>query len=85
MLKINKETLDHIEKQYPGIGESIFAFEKATLPVCSGCGSEDTADVQCGIIGRTINIAAATTKFKLIPNGSKPGKYFCNTCNEFFN
>ena len=85
MLKINKETLDHIEKQYPGIGKTILYFEKATLPVCSRCGSEDTADVQCGIIGRTINIAAATTKFKLIANGPKPGKYFCNACNECFN
>jgi len=55
------------------------------LPACSRCGSENTADVQCGIIGRTINIAAATTKVKLIPNGPKAGACFCNTCNEFFN
>lgn len=84
-LKIDKETLDHMEKQYPGIGKTILYFEKATLPVCSRCGSENTADVGCGIVGRTIYIAAATTKFKLIPNDPKPGKYFCNTCNEFFN
>jgi len=85
MLKINKETLDHIEKQYPGIGETILHFEKATLPVCSRCGSEDTAEVGVGLVGRSINIAAATTKFKLIPNSPKAGKYFCNTCDEFFN
>jgi hypothetical protein len=85
MLKIDKETFDHMEKGHPGIGETILRFEEATLPVCSRCGSENTADVQCGIIGRTINIAAATTNFKLIANGPKPGKYFCNTCNEFFN
>jgi len=54
------------------------------LPQCPRCGSKDTADVQCGIIGRTINIAAATTRFKLIPNGPAPGKYFCNACDEFF-
>lgn len=85
MLKIDKETLDHMEKGSPGIGETILRFDEATLPVCSGCGSENTADVQCGIVGRTANIAAATTKFKLIANGPKPGKYFCNVCNEFFN
>jgi len=84
MLKVNKEALDQIEKQYPGIGKTILYFEKATLPVCPCCGSEDTADAQCGIIGRTINIAAATTKLKLIANGPKPGKHFCNACNRFF-
>jgi hypothetical protein len=85
MLKIDKETLDHIEEGYPGIGEAVLRFEEATLPICPRCGSKNTADVQCGVIGRTINIAAATTKFKLIANGPKPGKYFCNTCSEFFN
>jgi len=85
MLKINKETLDHIEKQYPGIGETILYFEKATLPACSRCGSGDTAEAGVGLVGRSINVAAATTKFKLIANGPKPGKYFCNACNEFFN
>ncbi len=85
MLKINKQTLDHIERQYPGNRETILYFEEAKLPACLRCRSEDTADVQCGIIGRTINIAAATTKFKLIANGPKPGRYFCNACKEFFN
>ncbi len=84
MLKIDKETLDHMEKNYPGIGEAVLRFEQAALPACSHCGSENTADVQCGTIGRTISIAAATTKFKLIPNGPKPGGYFCNACSEFF-
>lgn len=34
--------------------------------------------------GRTIYVAAATTKFKLIPNGPKPVKYFCNAFDEYF-
>jgi hypothetical protein len=38
-----------------------------------------------GIIGRTITIAAATTKFKLIPNGRRLGDYFYNACKAFFN
>ncbi len=31
------------------------------------------------------NYKLDSTKFKLIANGPKPGKYFCNTCSEFFN
>jgi len=85
MLKIDKKELDQMEKQYPGIRKTILCFDKAVLPVCSRCGSEDTAVVQCGIIGRTIYIAGATTKFKLIPNGTNQGKYFCNKCEKFFN
>ncbi len=84
MLNIDEDNLKRLEKQYPGIVKTILHFEHATLPTCSRCGSEDTADVQCGIVGRTINIAAATTKFKLVPNGPKPGNYFCNACNEYF-
>jgi len=85
MLKIDKQGLDRMEEIYPGINLSIQYFEEASLPVCRHCGSTNTANVQCGLIGRTIHIGAATTKFKLIPNGPKPGKYFCNTCNHFFN
>ncbi len=84
MLKIAEHTLHELEATYPGILESILWFEGAALPACPRCSSSDTADVQVGIIGRTINIAAATTKFKLIANGPKPG-YFCNACDEFFN
>jgi hypothetical protein len=84
MLKVNRETLDHLERDYPGIGETIRHFEEAALPACSRCSSEDTAIVQCGVIGRTISLAAATTKFRLIPNGPAPGKFFCNRCNDFF-
>ena len=51
--------------------------------MCARCGSTKTAGVHCGIVGRTINLAAATTKFKLIANGPRPGQYFCNACNEF--
>ena len=85
MLKRDKETLDDMEKSYPGILEQILCFEEAKLPICPRCGSENTANVQVGIIGRTIHISSATTKFKLIPHGPKPGGYFCNICNEFFN
>jgi hypothetical protein len=84
MLKIDEETLDRMEELYPGIRETILRFENATLQACSHCGSENAADVQIGIIGRTIHIAAATTKFVVIPNAPKPGKYFCYTCKSYF-
>lgn len=85
MLKVNLKDLDRWEINYPGIKETILRFENAILPACTQCGSTDTADVQVGIIGRTIHIGAATTKFKLIANGPRPGRFFCNSCNRFFN
>ena len=84
MLKVDDETLDKMEAQHPGILEQLSRFENAQLPACALCGSDDTADVQVGIIGRTIYLAGATTKFKLIPNCPKPGTYFCNACGEYF-
>jgi hypothetical protein len=83
-IKISKKVLDGLEANYPGIKKSIASFEKARIPACSLCGSKDTAKVQCGIIGRTIHIALATTKFKLVPKLPKNGKYFCNSCEKFF-
>ncbi len=84
MLTVDEPTLSELEATYPGIRNSILAFESAALPACSHCRSSNTADVQVGVIGRTINIAAATTKVKLISNGPKFGKYFCNCCEKFF-
>ena len=74
-----------LEERYPGITEQIRRFENAELPPCPHCGSSDTASVQVGIIGRTININAATRKFKLVPNmPDKRGDYFCNKCGKYF-
>jgi hypothetical protein len=84
MKKVHKNTLDQMEQQYSGIQSEVNHFEAANLPLCSRCGSDNTAVVRCGIIGRSISIAAATTKIKLIPNGPGPGKFFCNACKEFF-
>ena len=74
-----------METSYPGIREQIFRFDAAELPVCPDCNSPDTASVQVGVIGRTINLCAATSKFHLIPNGPKPGEFFCNSCRKYFN
>jgi hypothetical protein len=84
MLKVNKTTLDQLETQYPGIAAYVLRLEDATLPTCPICGSGNTAKVNVGIIGRTISLAAATTKFKLIANGPKPGKHWCNECSKYF-
>jgi hypothetical protein len=74
-----------LEERYPGITEQIRQFENAELPPCPHCGSEDTASVQVGIIGRTINIASYTRKFYLVPNMSdRKGKYHCRQCRKFF-
>ncbi len=85
MLKVDNETLKRMEENYPGILESILQFENAEFPSCPMCKSTNTADVQVGIIGRTINIAGATTKVKLIPNGPIPGPYYCQDCKKYFN
>lgn len=84
MIKIGEDELSDFERRHPGIRRSISYFENAALPKCPRCDSGDTAQVQCGIIGRTIYITAATTKMHLIPNGPKPGEFFCNSCREFF-
>jgi len=85
MLKVDQETLDKMESQHKGIIETIVYFEKAQLRSCAHCGSSNTASVQVGIIGRTIYLATATTKVKLVPNRTdKPGQYFCNACGEYF-
>ncbi len=85
MLKVDQKTLDKMESQYEGILKTIMYFENASVPACPHCGSNNTADVQVGIIGRTIYLAAATTKVTLVPNmKDRLGEYFCNECRKFF-
>ncbi len=85
MQRLTDEELLSLEEAYPGIRRDVMVFENADLPNCSKCGSSDTADVQIGVVGRTMLLCSATTKFKLIPNGPRPGRYFCNSCKTFFN
>ncbi len=84
MLKITEEQIEKINTDYPGIRDSIHHYESAILPNCKHCDSPDTASVQVGVVQRTMNIAVATTKFKLTPNGPKRGQYFCNACSSYF-
>ena len=84
MLKFLDHEMAHVEKQHPGITGWVLRLEDEVLPICPHCGSTDTAVVLIGIIGRTIHIAAATTKARLLPNGPKPGTHYCNHCEEYF-
>jgi hypothetical protein len=85
MLKVDGKLLQEMESHFSGIVESIRCFDEARLPACPRCRSNNTADVLISSTGRMIYIAAATTKVKLIPNLPKPGNYFCNKCEKFFN
>jgi len=87
MLKVTPEILKEMEARYPGIQANIMYFENASIPACPVCGSNDTAIIQYGVIGRTISIATATTKCKLFPNANKSTKnkkFYCNKCNHPF-
>ena len=84
MLKVSKERLDEMETQHKGVVKTIMRFENADLPPCPHCQSANTADVQVGLVGRTMAIAGATTKFHLLANGPKPGRYYCNDCKQYF-
>ncbi len=84
MLKIDQTAIDRMEQSYPGIADQIRHFEAAGLPPCPNCGSTETASVQCGLIQRSINIFAATTKFHLVANLPKGAHFFCNACKQYF-
>ena len=87
MLRYSEKQLQRVEANYAGVRESIERFEAMDIPVCPSCSSDDTALIQVGLIGRTMTIAGGTTKFKLIPNRSKPKwnkMYFCRACEETF-
>ena len=75
------ETYDR-EKVYQ---EQYRRFTQMEVPTCTHCSSGNTASVQVGVIGMTIRLAATCPKFKLIPNGPKPGEWFCKSCQQFFN
>ena len=84
MIKVTEDVIRHMESQYPGISEQIWRFENLDLPACPVCGSTDTASVQAGVIGRTMNINLATTKIHSMLNWNGKGIYFCNVCRQGF-
>lgn len=84
MLRITPLELARKDDAYPGLAAYVHALEANPLPPCPHCQSADTATVQYGIVGRSLSIAAATTKFRLHPNPPAPGKLYCNTCAQYF-
>jgi hypothetical protein len=58
--------------------------EKMPLPACPACQSTNTAKVSTGIAGRSLALAAATTRVKLEPNPFGDGDFFCNDCDSYF-
>ena len=69
---------------YPGISSEIRHYEEAKLPSCFHCGSNETARVSIGLVGRSMTIAGRTKKMKLLANGPKPGTYFCRACDKYY-
>ena len=65
--------------------EILERYNAMDVPPCIYCESPDTASVECGIIGLTMALSATCRKFKLIGNGPKLAKWYCNECEQFFN
>ena len=84
LLKVTKEWLQTAEDQYPGIQKTIESWEAQELPPCPRCGSVDSAKVSVGLVGRSITVAAATTKICLLSNGPTQGDLYCNACRHYF-
>lgn len=84
MIKVSQSTILQMEALYPGITEQINHFESEALSDCPHCTSRDTARVQVGVIGRTIHLSTATSKFHLIPNRNGELEFFCNHCRRYF-
>ena len=60
MLMTSEDGLDLMEERDPGIKKSILEIEAEVLPACAHCGSDDTASVGMGLVGRSMRIAGAT-------------------------
>lgn len=84
MLKVPEAEVARLAEQYPGILDAIDAAERAVVPPCPSCGAKDGARVHVGIVGRSLALARATTKVKLLGTGPAPGAYFCNACQRYY-
>lgn len=52
---MDKGTTEELERRYPGISATIEHYERAPIPPCPSCKSDDTAKVSIGVVGRSIN------------------------------
>jgi len=83
MLKVDQEWIARAEAQYPGLRKTIYSWDAMDLPPCPLCGSANTAKVSAGLVGRSLHLAAATTKIRLLANGY-PADCYCNQCGRYF-
>jgi hypothetical protein len=83
MLTVTEEWLRKAEETYPGFRDTLSYYESLDLPACPRCGSANSAKVTTGLVGRSVALAAATTKMKLLPNGH-PADFHCGDCDHFF-
>lgn len=84
MVKMNEEWIRQAEIAYPGFRKTLNRYESMTLPACPACQSTNTATVATGIVGRSISLAAATTRVKLLRNPFGDEQFYCNDCETFF-
>ena len=84
MVKVNEQWIRAVEQVCPGFRATLNYYESLALPPCPKCGSLNSAIVSAGLVGFSIHLAAATTKFKLLPNGH-PADFHCADCGDFFN
>jgi hypothetical protein len=84
-MRVDECTINEWERLYPGIRETILHFENSNQLPCTYCGASDTGNAQVGFTGRSIHIARATSKFKLLVNGPIHGQNFCSQCRRHFN
>lgn len=83
MWNVGEDSLETMERLYPGIRKTVEYYESLHLPHCATCASEDTAKVRAGTSSRSIHAASATTKMHLRSKGH-PADYFCNACGQYF-
>ena len=84
MIRLSEQQIANLEHYYDGITEQINSYEEMALPAFPRCGSDNTAVVEVGFVGRLNAIAAATSKVTMVMNLPRPGKYRCRACKTFF-
>ena len=84
MLKVDKRILGDMERQHPGITDTIRRFETTILPTCPYCHAADTAVVESVTVPGSASLAFVSTKLRLEWRAPKPGEYYCNACGQYF-
>lgn len=84
MFTITEQHLKRLNGVHPGFAEIARRFDSAHTPACPDCVSDNTTAVHVGAVGRAIELAAATTRFKLLVSGPKPGEWWCNVCERYY-